>query len=286
MSSSTDTVTIMDDAKVPVVPMQAIVDAQVAWARSAGLSLVDHHQLTTVDENLFRPLHPATRQEFVAGAGSELGKPGEKPPMASLRSSAALAVNFFDAWRGRDLAPLTNALGVGESSDLWFERKFPTGLRGTPPHLDVVLDGAGVTPTAIECKFAEIYGQANNKFKDSYFATPDIWKGLDNARLLAIDLVSGDVSFERLGAAQLIKHSLGLTGAFGIGGFRLVYLWFRWPGSEADRHQAEVDRFAEIVGHDFAFEALTYQDLFKRLSGSSEPQPGYLDYLADRYFAG
>ena len=40
-----------------------------------------------------------------------------------------------------------------------------------------------------------------------------------------------------------------------------------------------------LVGNDFDFYAMTYQELFSRLSGAREPEPGYINYLSDRYFS-
>jgi hypothetical protein len=45
----------------------------------------------------------------------------------------------------------------GRLSELRFEQKLPTGIRGNPPNLDVVLFTSEM-PLAIECKFAEPTG--------------------------------------------------------------------------------------------------------------------------------
>jgi hypothetical protein len=97
---------------------------------------------------------------------------------------------------------------------------------------------------------------------------------------------SASTQFKHLGAAQLIKHALGLKNGYGPTGFRLLYLWYDWPGEIADAHGNEIGRFGETVGGDFDFAALTYQELFERLREIPEPRPGYFTYLEDRYFSG
>jgi len=59
------------------------------------------------------------------------------------------------------------------------------------------------------------------------------------------EIAAGFQRFERLGAAQLIKHALGLTRRLGPGGFCLVYLWYEVPGRDADQHLTELAGFAE-----------------------------------------
>ena len=266
-------------------PIERVLRQQAHWARSRGLEL-EGSSCARLEDNLFRPLRDATRAEFAAGAGDELGSGSKPGSMASLRSSAALAVNVFDAWRGSDLAALVGALGTdARVRELAFEQRFPTGLEGLPPHLDVVLGGEQARPTAIECKFTEPYGHPHNDFRPSYFARNDIWEGLGATRKLAGDIDKGRTEFVRLGAAQLIKHALGLRKAFGTGGFRLLYLWYGLPGEQAVLHRREIGEFAHLVGNDFDFYAMTYQELFSRLSGAREPEPGYINYLSDRYFS-
>jgi len=91
---------------------------------------------------------------------------------------------------------------------------------------------------------------------------------------------SGD--FQRLGAARLMKHTLGLTREYGQAGFSLVYLWYDFFDEAASTHRSEVERFAEMAAPDISFTPITYQDLFEKLTGVEEPTPSYLMYLAGR----
>ena len=105
-----------------------------------------------MESNLLRPLSPSARGGFEKGAGSELAG-----NMRALHSSSALVANFFDYWTDREKSPLLSAMGIcpdgGESLD--FEVLFPTGLGGTPPHLDVALTFGSGFVVAIEAKFTE-----------------------------------------------------------------------------------------------------------------------------------
>lgn len=267
-------------------PLNKIIESQVAWADRHGVPYDDSNMCRTVDDNIFMSLDPDTAAEFGEGAGSELGTSDAPGSMASLRSSSALAVNVFDPWRGRNLAPLASLFAANRFSNrIRFEVQFPTSLRGIPPHLDVVIDEEGHIPLAIESKYTEIYSPAHNDFRDSYFERPGLWDGFGYVHELEMGIAEGSVQFEHLGAAQLIKHALGLQHAYGPMGFRLLYLYYVWPSEIAEAHSEEVDRFAEIAQMDLEFAPMTYQKLFDRLKTVEEHRPGYMSYLGDRYFS-
>jgi hypothetical protein len=266
-------------------PLNEIIQSQVAWADRLGVPHDDSNMCRAVRDNLFESMDLGTAAEFGDGAGNELGTSDAPGSMASLRSSSALAVNVFDPWRGADIAPLAPLFAADRYSNrLRFEVQFPTGLRGIPPHLDVVIDKPGNTPLAVESKFTEIYSPAHNGFRDSYFDKPGLWDGFDHVQELASGMADGSVKFEHLGAAQLIKHALGLKNAYGPMGFRLLYLYYEWPSEIAEVHSKEVDLFAVIAQQDLEFAAMSYQELFERLETIEEPRPGYMAYLSDRYF--
>jgi hypothetical protein len=267
--------------------LNEIIDSQVVWADTHGIPHRGSNMCQAVGDNLFVAMNADTAAEFGTGAGDELGTDDAPGSMASLRSSSALAVNVFDAWRGDDLAPLASLLGADRLANrLRFEAQHPTGLGGIPPHLDVVIDSEGGSPLAIESKFTEIYSPAHNGFRESYFQKLGLWYGFDHVRDIAIAVADGSEKFEHLGVAQLIKHALGLKNAHGPRGFRLLYLWYEWPSAIADAHVDELSRFARVARLDFEIESLTYQEMFQRLQNVDEPQHGYLSYLRDRYLAG
>ncbi|MCL1599867.1 MAG: hypothetical protein M3094_11830, partial [Actinomycetia bacterium] len=82
--------------------LNEIIANQVAWADRHGVPLDRSNRCPSADDNLFIPLNLESVGEFGEGAGNELGTPDIPGSMASVRSSSALAVNAFDAWRGTD----------------------------------------------------------------------------------------------------------------------------------------------------------------------------------------
>ena len=263
---------------------------QQIWARERGLKIDADGYCISCDANLFEPLSACSRRDIGAGDGSELGKGGARGKIQALHSSAALACNFFDYWRGRDLGVLARSLGISTRlCDMAFEQKFPTGLGGIAPNLDVVMFGCDGSLVAIESKFTEPFSKSKTKsiLKPKYFP-PDhgLWKdaGLSGCQTLAEDLRDGRIQFVALDAAQLLKHMLGL--AFSGHPWSLMCLWYA-PGEPfADVHSEELGVFSQALGVDSKrFSAMTYQTLFDRLVLGPEHSE-YAAYLRCRYFGG
>ena len=207
-------------------------------------------------------------------------------------SSAVYIANFFDYWSCRDRAPLLSAFGISDQrADLLeFEARFPTGLGGTPPHLDVVISLSSGEAIAVESKFTEHLGRSTrgkSRFEPSYFpGQGGLWEeqGLSACQVFAKELNTGLHRFEFLDPWQLLKHALGLANALGQS-FRLLYLYYDHPGERAQQHRGEVQRFSDALGGDFTFEPLAYQKVYERLARFEEMDRGYLDYLGARYFS-
>ena len=209
----------------------------------------------------------------------------------------ALVVNLFDHWTDRERSPLLSALGLDPAVDvaLDFEARFPTGLGGTPPHLDISISRSNDEVGAVEGKFTEHLGRATrgkSEFSESYFPRgSELWaeRGLPACQELAQELRSeerrgGRQRFEHLDPRQLLKHALGLATQR-RGRFCLIYLYYDWTGERPEAHRREVDIFGERVGDETRFRAITYQSVFGRLRDSGRADEGYMEYLADRYFA-
>ena len=263
---------------------------QRAWAVMHNISVDEDGYCQNVNANLYQPLKCASRRDFESGDGSELGREGKRGKMQALHSSSALACSFFDYWRCGDLEPLAKAFGTLTGlSSLEFEKKIKTGLRGNPPNLDVVLYGTKGTVFAIESKFTEWITGSRKKglLSSSYFPEGGcLWRhcGLDGCQQLAEDLHDGRVQFELLGAAQLLKHMLGLAKCKHQ--WKLFCLWYGPPDPLADQHARELDLFSQRLGPDSArFEALTYQELFDRLCRVlAGDHSGWQSYMHERYF--
>ena len=270
---------------------QDIRNAQQDWARSMEIPFDSSGYVRDVGANLRQPLSTPAQQGFERGAGSELSG-----HMRALHSSSALAVNVFDYWTDSDKVPILLALGIDPEggASLDFEARFPTGLKGTPPHLDVSITRSGGFVVGVESKFTEHLQRstrAKSKFKQSYFPTSSgLWseRGLPACQALAEELRAeefrgGRQSFEYLNPRQLLRHALGLATKLG-NGFSLYYLYYDWLGERPETHRRETDIFERRVGDEIRFKALTYQDVFEKLRDSGRASSEYLDYLETRYF--
>ena len=270
---------------------QAIKKAQQDWAKSKGIPIDSRGYVPEVEANLFQPLSDRARRAFERGAGSELSG-----HMRALHSSSALAVNFFDYLTERQETSILSALGIDPEAgySLDFEAQFPTGLAGTPPHLDVAITLADSFVFAFEAKFTEHLKRSTrgkSTFTRSYFPeSGGLWtdKGLPACQglaetLWAEELRGGRQRFEYLDPRQLLKHSLGLVTQQGSR-FSLCYLYYDCRGRNAEAHRREIGLFHELVSVEIRFNALTYQQVFAGLMDSGQIGAEHLDYLGTRYF--
>jgi hypothetical protein len=269
--------------------LQIILEHQRAWAKQRGLQTDAGGYTLTLEDNLFLPISRAARSEFGVGSGSELGTKQKRGKMQALHSSSALAYNVFEYWRDRPMSQLAAACGAPDNiSSLCFERKFPTGLGGNPPNLDVTLTGSNSKLFAIESKFTELYlPHSASSFQDSYFRSqPGLWAqyGFTACQSLARAIAGGREVFKWLFPAQLLKHILGLAKDSHTN-FTLFYLWYERPSDEAREHWAEIERFKRLLSDEVDFRSMTYNELFERLQNSAGIEAPYLTYLHERYFS-
>lgn len=261
---------------------------QADWAESQSIQTTAAGYTATLEQNLHTALSPETMADYARGSGAEM-----KSKMLALHSSSALVCNVFEYWRGRELAPLQAVLASciqapGPLATISMEQTFATGLRGIPPTLDVVLRTRDGWALAIESKFCEPYGAphcAAYHFAQSYLGPSDgQWaaRGLPRCQDLARQIQAGRI-FLRLGAPQLLKHILGLRATCGDG-FGLLYLWYDVPHApEAVEHQEEINQFRVAVEGEVRFDALSYQELFRRLACMGSVDQTYVHWLKQRY---
>jgi len=220
------------------------------------------------------------------GAGGELV--GDTPKMHAAYSSAMLAVNSFARWRNNEndlrLLQLGGASGF---TDLRFERKLATGLRGTPPHLDVLAENGSVV--AVESKCTEYLAEHTASFKDVYESKVD--ELADDSWVLEYKrLVENPRRFRFLNAAQLIKHYLGIKN--GLGGRPAILLYLYWEPSNADTsglfaaHREEVAQFGgELADSEVQFQSLSYPELWSQWEAQESPSwlSAQVTALRERY---
>ena len=261
--------------------------------------------VSELQDHLFEPLSERVKQQFIAGAGSELHAPdGKSGNMYAVYSSSALCVNLFHRWsRLLEVAPqdskpsidqLLAACGLPSRPVTSIDFEVPNIVNPrfkVAPHLDVQIsfeDGPWKC-AGFEAKFCETYDdQKPAGLKPVYLQQTELWQDWPTVRALARKLSPNDLIHSNLHAAQLLKHLLGLRKQNGTN-FVLVYLWFDVPGAGAAiRHRQEIESFGEILKRDgIAFVSRTYQDVFEILrAGDGDPKSPYVAYLLDRYLDG
>jgi hypothetical protein len=266
-------------------PIPSVIEQQTRWARSKGFAPRNAY-LLSIEENLRQELSTGARTDFERGSGRELRERGIKPPrMQALRSSSALSVNVFDYWRSRDPYPLQYSLHLRDRiTRVSFEENFPTGTGGNPPNVDVLLKLENDQLVAIESKFTEWLIARERVLEPKYFPNDEpLWtaQSLPKCQALANSLRDGS-TFYHLDVARLLKHVLGLARKTGL--YELYYIYFDWQCPEGEAHAQELARFRESIGHEIRFRAMTYQELFTRLSHSTRPSDeDYMNYLTARY---
>lgn len=251
---------------------------QALWKKS-GLKHDQKGYLAKPEMNLLPGVKPEMiKNDYENGKGHEWGR-----KFRAIHSSAALAANTFGRWKSES-ARLMFAGQTGFDK-LKLEAKCPTGLGGTPPHLDVLLASTD-TVIGIESKLLEPLSLTKPEFSASYsrerlpLCEDSWWTLLENMRQRPTS---------RLDAAQLIKHYLGLRHSYpGLNNVLLVYLfWKPLNANEFDeykRHAEELEAFQRAIQHSnkVKFMALDYLQLWDEWE-KDRNMAEHAKLLKDRY---
>ena len=225
------------------------------WKRSESKHDSQGH-VSDPAENLLGDLAPGIiKAEYSEGSGQEWPL-----KICAVHSSAALTANTFGRWK---LEPTRlKILGLSGFHSVRLEAKCATGLKGTPPNLDVLLESSRIV-VGIESKLLEPLTLKKPQFSPSYSLEnlprcEKVWW------YLLCDVRNWPPS--HLDAAQLIKHYLGLRKKYQDGRqVYLVYLYWKPLNAESfpeyRRHEEEIKRFHDAV------------------AGKSEIQLVAMDYL-------
>jgi len=198
------------------------------------------------------------KEDYSKGSGHEW-----KGKFCAVHSSAALTANTFGRWK-IEPALMTLAGNTGFYK-LVLEAKCPTGLRGTPPNLDVLLKSTD-TVIGIESKLLELLTPTKPEFSNSY--SKDRLPLCEDAWWALLESVR-QWPATHLDAAQLIKHYLGLRHSYPDGNnVLLVYLY--WKPLNAGRfeeyahHAEDLEKFQRAIQHSekVRFIALDYLQLW------------------------
>ena len=135
----------------------------------------------------------------------------DRTRLKSPQSAAALAINSFLPWRrAPDQMPLGGWVGFDA---VQFEVRCPTGLRGTPPHLDLLALREGVA-VAVTVRCTEYLSRRKSAVASSYdrllAATPalELWQGVLQ------QLRARPTMYRHLDLGGLVKYALALGRTF------------------------------------------------------------------------
>jgi len=221
-------------------------------------------------------LKQAIRADLSGKGGSELVARGDHAAkFHAAHSSACLAANVFGPWLvEREGVPVGRDTFAGETH---LEVECSSGLRGTPPTLDCVVDGPRVL--AVESKCLETFGAHEAEFNSAY---RDVVDALADPTWRAEyqRLVEDPRRYRFLDAAQLVKHYLGLRRQFPDRLVILAYLYWQ-PTNASDVavcviHAAEVEEFTQRVNDPrVRFLGMSYRRLWE--DWAAEDRPDWLN---------
>ena len=219
--------------------------------------------------------------DLIQGSGTEL-----KSKFNALYSSSALAVNNFSIIKKY----LTSFKFLDKTNfkECAFERKFITGLGGTPPNLDFIVE-SNTDLIAFESKYLEFLNKKEVKFADSYNI-----KRLNYLNEFWFQLIENYRGVKlHLDVAQLIKHCIGLINYTKQAdnshkNITLVYIY--WTPTNADDFVAFKSHLDELVlftnklkkQSEIRFESITYQDFWNHYK-TDEIYNDHFEKLNQRY---
>ncbi len=183
-------------------------------------------------------------------------------------SSAALALNAFGGWLGRERM-LSVAGHGGWTEPLGLEAKRKIDHRGGTVNFDVLLE-AGDRVVGIESKLTEFIPLHRPAEWKAVYRSPQMADLLDKGwRSTLKASLDGTWQPEHLGVEQLLKNALALRSAFAHGRLTLLYCFWeptnRAAFPEFKEHRQEIEQLVFRVGAnaDPTFVALSYTELFR-----------------------
>lgn len=202
-------------------------------------------------------------------------------------SAAALAINSFLPWQGAtDRLPLAGWIGFDA---IQFEVRCPTGLRGTPPHLDLLaLRVEAAVAVTVRC--VEYLSRRKTAVAPSYDRLLAATPGLSAWQRQLDRLREDPRRYRHVDLGALIKFAVALGRTFPERLTVLLYLF--WEPLDADRfeefvrHRQELTELQDAVSDGrVTFSAQSFQSMWRDWAERSTPDwlVDHVDRLRARY---
>ena len=254
---------------------------QALWQRS-GLSHDAKGYVNDVRQNLVS----GVTLEMIAGDYSQGSGQDLTSKMRAIHSSSALVANTFGRWK-EDPCKLKFFGHSGFQLPV-FEAQCRTGLGGTPPNLDVLLNSSEIV-IGIESKLLEPLGSPKEPhFSESY--SQDKLPQCEKSWWDLLEVVRHWPP-SRFDAAQIIKHYLGLRKQYATG-HKVFFVYLFWIPLNAEsiaeysQHNEEMERFRNKIpdNGEVKFIAMDYLEFWE--SWSKDPNTdlaNHANLLKQRY---
>jgi hypothetical protein len=211
----------------------------------------------------------------------------DRTRLRSPHSAAALTINSFLRWRGAiDQLPLAGWTGFDA---VQFEVRCPTGLRGTPPHLDLLALRAEVA-VAVTVRCIEYLSRRKTAVAPSYDHLLATTPGLEPWRPQLEALRHEPQRYRHVDLGALIKFAIALGRTFPERPTVVLYVF--WEPLNADqfeefgRHREELAELADAVrGARVTFAAQSFAAMWREWAARGAPGwlADHVDRLRTRY---
>ena len=181
----------------------------------------------------------------------------------------ALALNSFLPWQARPDG--LRLVDTGGFRELQFDGRCPTGVRGTPPRVEVIASG----PEGVVGAAARVFDYVDARPSPLSAGYRELAVEEDMAGW-ARTLRDG-AAFRHLDAVALAKIAIGLGRIFSRRPVRLLYLFLEPENPRASvfaAHRSEVERLASLTITDkVAFHARSFHELWHDWHCTETPAP-------------
>ena len=211
----------------------------------------------------------------------------EKVRLDTPHSSMALVINSFFPWqKDVDRLPFGTKRGFGA---IQFNVRCPTGLRGTPPHLDLMaLRDDHVAAATV--RTIEYLKRKKSSISETYDRTLSETSGMEPWRAHLDDWRSGRITYNHVDLAALVKYATALGRTFPDRSSTLVYLyWEPLDAASYDEfrhHRQELAAlFAAVEGARVDIVTQSFDALWQSWLDASGPDwvAAHVERLRSRY---